>query len=84
MYKTIYLTDEDVKTVVGILEGNNVRENVSDWQHVKNIKVAARDVDEKIKSGICPKCGGHLVKRNGKYGTFYGCSNYPKCRFTTQ
>ena len=33
---------------------------------------------------ICTECGGHLVKRKGKYGYFYGCSNYPKCKFTTQ
>ncbi len=25
---------------------------------------------------ICPVCGGILVKRNGQYGAFYGCSNY--------
>jgi Zn-finger domain associated with topoisomerase type I len=30
----------------------------------------------------CPFCGGRLVLRNGKYGSFYGCANYPKCRFT--
>lgn len=30
----------------------------------------------------CPKCGGILVERNGRYGTFIGCSNYPRCRFT--
>lgn len=30
---------------------------------------------------VCPRCGGTLVKRNGKYGTFMGCSNYPKCRY---
>ena len=30
---------------------------------------------------ICPKCGGKLVKRKGKYGEFIGCSNYPKCHF---
>jgi ribonuclease HI len=29
----------------------------------------------------CPKCNGYLVKRNGKFGSFYGCSNYPKCKF---
>jgi ssDNA-binding Zn-finger/Zn-ribbon topoisomerase 1 len=23
-----------------------------------------------------------LVVRNGQYGTFYGCPNYPKCRYT--
>lgn len=30
---------------------------------------------------ICPNCGGKLVERNGKYGSFIGCSNYPKCHY---
>ena len=35
---------------------------------------------------ICPLCGGKLVLRKAKRGehsgnTFYGCSNYPKCRY---
>lgn len=30
----------------------------------------------------CPKCGGSLIERKGKYGKFYGCSNYPKCEYT--
>ena len=83
-YKTTYLTDNDVQRVVSILIGNNVRETVNNRQYVKNLRMAARQVNATINSGICPKCGGHLVLRNGKYGTFYGCSNYPKCRFTTQ
>lgn len=83
-YKTTYLTDNDVQAVLAILNGNNIRETVSDRQHVKNIRKAAKEVNATINSGICPKCGGHLVQRNGKYGIFYGCSNYPKCRFTTQ
>ena len=83
-YKTTYLTDNDVQAVLAILTGNNIRETVSDRQHVKNLRTAAREVNATINSGICPKCGGHLIERNGKYGTFYGCSNYPKCRFTTQ
>lgn len=30
----------------------------------------------------CPECGGDLVARRTKRGkTFYGCSNYPKCKF---
>lgn len=32
----------------------------------------------------CPFCGSPLVLRNGKYGPFWGCSNYPKCRYTRQ
>lgn len=30
----------------------------------------------------CPQCSGELVERNGKYGRFWGCSNYPNCKFT--
>ena len=30
----------------------------------------------------CPVCGGMLIKRKGKYGYFYGCEGFPKCRFT--
>ena len=81
-YKTTYLTDNDVQAVLAILTGNNIRETVSDRQHVKNLRTAAREVNATINSGICPKCGGHLIGRNGKYGTFYGCSNYPNCKYT--
>lgn len=28
---------------------------------------------------ICPECGSRMVLRKGKYGMFFGCSNYPKC-----
>ncbi len=31
---------------------------------------------------ICPKCGAEMVKRSGKYGEFYGCSDFPRCRGT--
>ena len=36
---------------------------------------------------ICPKCGGALVLRTAKKGAnagsqFYGCSNYPNCKYT--
>ena len=30
----------------------------------------------------CPKCGQYLVRRNGKFGEFLGCSGYPGCRYT--
>jgi DNA polymerase III epsilon subunit family exonuclease len=31
---------------------------------------------------ICPQCGGELRRRSGRFGDFYGCTNYPSCRFT--
>ncbi|NPA31466.1 MAG: type I DNA topoisomerase [Chloroflexi bacterium] len=30
----------------------------------------------------CPRCGGELVLRWGRYGKFISCSNFPKCRYT--
>ena len=29
----------------------------------------------------CPICGSDLVVRNGKYGKFVACSNYPTCKY---
>jgi ssDNA-binding Zn-finger/Zn-ribbon topoisomerase 1 len=39
-----------------------------------------------VKDGYtCPLCKtGKIVTRKGKYGNFYGCSNYPNCKFTKQ
>lgn len=28
----------------------------------------------------CPTCGGPTVEREGKFGPFFGCANYPTCR----
>ena len=34
--------------------------------------------------GACPVCGGKIVARRSKKGAkFYGCSNYPGCKFMT-
>lgn len=40
------------------------------------------DVAE-IADGVqCPNCGSNMVKRNGKFGPFYACVEYPKCKGT--
>lgn len=31
---------------------------------------------------ICPKCGGKLARKKGPYGWFWGCGNYPECKYT--
>ena len=31
---------------------------------------------------VCEKCGGAMVKRHGRYGDFYSCENFPKCKNT--
>lgn len=39
-------------------------------------------IQAEIKMEICPRCGGELKRRNGRFGEFYGCSNFPNCRYT--
>ncbi|MCM1040831.1 MAG: NERD domain-containing protein [Bacteroides sp.] len=51
-------------------------------EYTKAVRSHIEKRKEMINSGVCPKCGGNLVLRQGKYGSFFGCSNYPKCRFT--
>lgn len=77
------LSDVDVVQVINCLTQKNVREQVDDRTHVSNVYAAKHKTDSKISSGICPQCGGALVLRHGRYGNFYGCSNYPRCKFTT-
>ena len=38
--------------------------------------------EKEVTAGLCPYCGGELVKRQSRYGIFLGCRNYPHCRFT--
>ncbi len=51
---------------------------MSTREHVDNIREQQRN----LKRRICPRCGGNLISKNGKYGKFWGCSNYPNCEFT--
>jgi restriction system protein len=58
-------------------------ELIDSFKLIKYIRMAEEKKEtmgNKIKN--CPKCGGNLIERTGKYGKFYGCSNYPKCQYT--
>ena len=53
----------------------------------KKIEGEAGEAASAIESGEvkrkCPKCSeGDVVLRRSIYGQFYGCSKYPKCKFT--
>ena len=36
----------------------------------------------KTATKLCPNCGQPLMKRNGRYGEFWGCTGFPGCRYT--
>ena len=52
---------------------------------VNDVQVSPQVTIEKPK--VCPRCSGELVERTARRGpntgnTFWGCSNFPKCRYT--
>ena len=46
--------------------------------------VEKTEAKREIADFKCEECGGDMVLRNGKFGSFYACANYPKCHFTKQ
>lgn len=45
-------------------------------------EISKKDLTEKPTEKKCPKCGSPLLVRLGKFGEFYACSAFPKCRHT--
>ena len=79
-YKNIILKD-DLNMISNKIIELNITDKLERRNHVRKIKNKIYDDNKKINNMICPKCGSNLVIRNGKYGQFIGCSNYPKCNF---
>lgn len=81
-YKVVQINESKLDMLYGKLCHSNISSIKNQKKHVQKIRTNIALENKKIRDGICPKCGGTLVKRNGKYGTFWGCSNYPQCRYT--
>lgn len=81
-YRTPCISPEDIQRIVSRISSANITTEGSRESHIRNVQTAQQNRDMAIANGRCPKCGGSLVERRGRYGTFLGCSNYPRCRFT--
>ena len=73
-----HLSAGQIEEICSLLAKAQANAKISDEEHVREV-VQMRAA---VEAGICPRCGGHLVEREGRYGPFYGCENYPKCKFT--
>lgn len=81
-YNQYIMTMEDCHYISAILQANNIEDKNERKVHRTNVRTAIIHHEKLISQGVCPNCGGKLVLRTGKYGNFYGCSNYPRCRYT--
>ena len=76
------LSKEDMEKAKKLIKKNKSYQ--TDFGHKRDIKKLKKENKKKIAENICPRCGGDLIERKGKYGEFLGCSNFPKCRFTAK
>lgn len=81
-YSQNVMTIMDCQHIASILQSENIEDTEERKAHRTNVYSAKWHHESKVSHGICPMCGGRLILRNGKYGEFYGCSNYPRCRYT--
>lgn len=70
------------KSVPGNLRTLCERCNIGKLDKIETVTESIASVDHTAEDLVCGWCGGKLVLRKGKYGDFYGCSNYPNCKFT--
>ena len=63
--------------------------NYPDCRNTKALGKDGKPVEKEKEPPVvtdlkCELCGGNMVVRQGKFGTFYACANYPRCKFTKQ
>ncbi len=63
--------------------------NYPECKNTKAVDKDGRPIEKEKSAPVvadfkCEVCGGDMIERQGKFGTFFACANYPKCRFTKQ
>jgi hypothetical protein len=81
-HTTLTISDTIKNSIIEKLSKININTKQNRKMHVLNIQKQKDIIENKLKADVCPKCGSSLVLRRGNYGSFKGCSQYPKCRFT--
>lgn len=83
-FNQVVFTVAQVDALVQSLQENRLSRSISTHrQHVESLKERSDPQAERL----CPKCGAQMVLRAAKTGRepgkqFWGCSEYPRCRFT--
>ncbi|WP_139367560.1 NERD domain-containing protein [Bacillus alkalicellulosilyticus] len=81
-YRQTTLSQFQKQKIYYTLTSLNQTDKETKREHVQEIKATQANHQALVQQNICPKCGGQLVTRNGKRGSFIGCGSFPKCRFT--
>ena len=76
--------EEDLDRIADGKEDNikTLRTFYDEFEPILDKAFQGMEKKEAEKTGeTCPNCGSPLVIRNGKFGSFTACSNYPSCKY---
>ncbi len=76
------LSPSQMLWIAETIKSKNLKRRKDRKNHNRQVKrrIEGRKIMAHLK--ICPRCQGDLLLKDGRYGNFYGCSNYPKCTYT--
>jgi len=94
-HQTVAFTQREMWRIVEEIEDAQLAKGFKmNREHVQNLKARAEHtprrptVKREFKKNLyCPRCGNELIARTARRGDnigseFYGCSSYPRCKFT--
>lgn len=70
------------KEVFDYIQSNQHMGRAVRIEHKESVIAYKNSLEDMKTQKKCPYCKTDLVLRNGKFGEFYGCVNYPKCKYT--
>lgn len=76
------LSKEQRQTVFEYIKEHQHNGKEKRLEHKEQVKVVKSEQMTTVENNQCPHCKTQLVLRKGKYGDFYGCPNFPSCKYT--
>ena len=80
--KPVVWNEGEKRAIFDFIEHNQKKGKEARAKHAQNVASYKEKLEEMKKQKVCPYCKMPLVLRKGKYGEFYGCPNFPKCKYT--
>lgn len=80
--KPIVFDNEQKQNIFNFIKNHQIKGKEARAEHKQNVIEYKANLEKMKDQKICPYCKTELILRNGKYGEFYGCVNYPKCKYT--
>lgn len=83
----IVLANEEVDRIGSAIESDKLASTIS--THIRHVASLEKRHHIEESDPVCPRCQSTLVRRQRKKGAesgamFWGCSTFPKCRFTKE